>query len=745
MFSESHYLSSDNLQVTLRKNMTMQTMKSHLTFKKSFTINVVLLFLIASYIACSLSPLLESGYYSDDMVSSLTRGKLEYEKISFSDNVVNELTFGIKSLGRLQPFGALVGSTVMYFGYNVKLYKSIVLLLVIINVFLFGYFIHTISKDKNLAMFFMLLIPLFFQFKYYHDPILSFGGGLQVILGFFMISSIFLQKYLEQGDYGTLIISLLFYNICLYYYEVSIPLGLLFFIMIYCNATNLRSFIRKSLPFGGSILLAVIANLVVRYFFKDPAVSAYGGTSINLSLIAFMKTMYYQIVASVPLIYFIKDPTHIFRGINYFHILKQTGMQDIVVILTLFPLSYYLVKKINIEVINVAPFLLFGLILLVVPAAVISLTAKYQQEFSGGFWGAGIAYIPVYFQYYGAALIFIGMVLFVIRTARLKVNSGTAIILAILLSAVAITNVTGNKITVEKSNIDMYYGRLTLEHALSNNLLKNVPDSSTILVQYEYNYNPYSQSPTWLKNWVYAYDWSNRYLFYFYAKKRLNIIHNIGEITSIKSMIEDLRIPDMIEDMKDDAVYLLTVNSFREYENDFQEKEGYVTLDKIDGIILNRQEVNKSHINTRPVERYYPTTYFTYTINKSINFKDHFKLSDGWSYAEATRRRWSEGKQSNVIFRLEDVPRDEQQLSLVIDAASNGRQKVDISINGEEIGSVNFGGPPEINKISFTSKLLREKEMNTIILKMPDAQPPGNGDPRVLGIYLSKLMITDHI
>ncbi|MCK4825839.1 hypothetical protein KA005_59370, partial [bacterium] len=363
--------------------------------------------LVGLYIIFSLHPLLNSGYYSDDIGTSIVKGKLEYENISLLSYIIDNLKTSITSIGRFLPVGQIFGSTVMYFSSSIALYKSLVLLLILSNIFLFGYFTYVISKDHYVSILLMLLIPLLFQFRLYHDPILSFGGGLQIILSFLLASLILLLKYLEGGNRKYLFISILFYNVCLYYYELSIPLILLYFATIAHKRNSIKQVISYGSPFIVSVIIVLALNFIVKVFFISPSSSSYGGTSINFDIFRLLYTFSLQLYASLPLSYFFSDPSNIL-SFNWVQLIRQLETLDILAVIIFIILLFHVLGKLDFTNLPANLFTSIGIILLIIPAMTISLSTKYQLEYDW-YGGIGIGYIPVYIQYYGISMIFIGI------------------------------------------------------------------------------------------------------------------------------------------------------------------------------------------------------------------------------------------------------------------------------------------------------------------------------------------------
>jgi hypothetical protein len=107
-----------------------------------------------------------------------------------------------------------------------------------------------------------------------------------------------------------------------------------------------------------------------------------------------------------------------------------------------------------------------------------------------------------------------------------------------------------------------------------------------------------------------------------------------------------------------------------------------------------------------------------------------------WSVAEP-EFRWSIGKQCNIEFII-DSPDDFQGI-LVLEGSSFGPQKIDFIINNKFIQTCEMDGSVQQIMIPFAKDLLKIGG-NNLILQIPGACTPGNGDSRRIGFALRSIM-----
>lgn len=116
-----------------------------------------------------LSPLLNSGYIYDDNVNSMIRGILSYQGNTISQLFFDEIYTTFLPMGRFYPL-AVYAYLIDFLVTDVFLYKLIILISVLITLLLFGYFVYLLTKSKALVVLSLLVIPISFQFRLYHDP-----------------------------------------------------------------------------------------------------------------------------------------------------------------------------------------------------------------------------------------------------------------------------------------------------------------------------------------------------------------------------------------------------------------------------------------------------------------------------------------------------------------------------------------------------------------------------------------------
>ena len=133
-------------------------------------------------------------------------------------------------------------------------------------------------------------------------------------------------------------------------------------------------------------------------------------------------------------------------------------------------------------------------------------------------------------------------------------------------------------------------------------------------------------------------------------------------------------------------------------------------------------------------------TLAPFRLGEEISVDTDDAIWFGWAFPKGISR-WTECKEATVAFSLEDgAPGD---AAVVIRAAANGVQRVEVSVNGVRAGSMVFPGPVVSRRAAVPPEVLRFGEINRITLAIPDAATRDRDNARLLGLRLLGLT-TEH-
>lgn len=439
-------------------------------------IGVVFCFFISIY------PLLQirhTGFYFDDTFNSQTAGSLKYKNTS-GFTQTKEVAITWFKEGRILP-GIILGGYSTWAGpfKSLIVYKTILIILNLISIILFGYILKLITKSNKLFLLSLILVPIFFQFKKYPDPITSFSPLLQTIWIEFSLSIIFLIKYLRENKKIYFFVSLtLYFLMLLMFYEITYILFPIIILISFIEKNNFKHACKKSLPYILSSILFILIYFYVLGLSKS--VSHYPGSTISLNFPLIFQTFIKQIISSIPGIYYFYNKTSFIfiNKIDYLYI-------SLISILT-----FTLLLKIKIK--NIKYVSLLGLLLLIIPAIPISISLKYQQELK-----FGIGYLPVFIQFFGAFCILISLFYLISRINIKSIKIFLITIISITTGYFAFINIENNKVVTEDLNTFYKYPRYLLEQGIKSDLLRDIKDNSTLI---SINENPWDNTSFYLMN-----------------------------------------------------------------------------------------------------------------------------------------------------------------------------------------------------------------------------------------------------
>ena len=206
-------------------------------------------------------------------------------------------------MGRFYPL-AVYAYLIDFLVTDVFLYKLIILISVLITLLLFGYFVYLLTKSKALVVLSLLVIPISFQFRLYHDPILGYHAFLQVLFTLLLLSLIFLMHYLETGKTKYLGLSADFYLLCLLTYDISYPFFILHLVLIYLYSkkSSLTEIIRKGSSF--ILLSGILVSYVIieRLIGGSPLIGSSTSSAYvpNFDLLSVVGTLINQSISAIP-------------------------------------------------------------------------------------------------------------------------------------------------------------------------------------------------------------------------------------------------------------------------------------------------------------------------------------------------------------------------------------------------------------------------------------------------------------
>ena len=456
--------------------------------------------------ALALAPILHSGFFDDDSLNSAlwSSSTMAMRGSNVITAAITEQYGWMSNQGRFFPVTAYVYFLFYLINGNAGLFKVLMFALVLLDLALFAYLVKRLSRSTALAGLALALPPLVIQFRSldFHDPTLAFAGMLPVLFALIIGSLILLVSYLERGDRRFLIASLVCYAVGLMTYEISIAMFPLYFLVIWLFPRRhpVRKSAKMTLPYavlsGCAVAIAVALRLAfgraltsnADQFAKVAKASgdlATGAYAPSFAPGAIVTTFVKQVVAAFPLSYRILDASTGKWASGFMADFARNPVVSGLLVIAYVAIFAWLALQVRSErALGAAPKwqapLWLGVGLVLLPQVLISLSPRYQMEV---FWGVG--YLPVYFGYFGMALLCALAIGGVFRFAAGRGDLVLWLVVALVglpIAYVGVVNYHNNADTVEVANRDYLYSRAVVTDAIRHGLLKDVPPDSTILV-----------------------------------------------------------------------------------------------------------------------------------------------------------------------------------------------------------------------------------------------------------------------
>ncbi len=482
-----------------------------LTLSKTLN-SLLILIALLFFIFRSLNPLLRSGFYADDMSNSLSWTSVVSGGPSRYQMLINGTPSGPVP-GRFYPLSNYAYFLFDFVHGNAVLYKLIILVCIIASLFLFALFILEAFGRKDIAIFSILTLPLFMQFRIFYDPITSFHAFMQILFIFLILTLIFLNRYLQTKRLVYLLSSLCSFIITLFLYEISLMFMLIVFFFILRSNKHMKEKFTYIFIYFIPLTTAILLSLRERRRYES--MPAY---QTNFNIFDWFPALIRQIYASFPLSYYKSNPGDIFDH-NINSLLEKITFSDRVTVLLFVVITVVIIKRTNwinprknfsrttdkvhrklrnkknrddsIDIVknvrvilfNEKDLLMFGLLLLITPNLLIALSPTYQYLI---YWGVG--HIPVYISYFGAYLILSFLTVTILSKQKYYRKIGIFWLLMAIISAGYLVNFQNNRQIIETQNQTYWYKRTFLESMQKkSNFLQRIPENSLILFSVDDN------------------------------------------------------------------------------------------------------------------------------------------------------------------------------------------------------------------------------------------------------------------
>lgn len=386
--------------------------------------------------------------------------------------------------GRFFPMSTIYVTLLMHYVSSAFVYKLCILIFILLNVYVFGAFVRRLTESRSFSLLAMAILPLCFQIRDYHDSLTAYHLLMQVLLLLSLFAAMALLQFLEKKKWIWLALSLIPYTLGLLTYEAAYAsIFVLFFLTLLYQAETLKSIfgwanIKRTfftmLPYA----LIMIALFGVSMYVKHVHGLNYEGIQAEFSAGKVLETAGKQLYAALPLSYHLSYNNRL--GYHPLSYIRAASIPDFIAAAFLIVLSFQLLKK-KWTVKNGKSLLGMGLSLLLVPAVLIGISAKYQKELV---WGLG--HIPVYLEYFGFVLCGILLISNLLNWVKKeKLRRFGALCFSFLFGFILLVQLGDNRATVELLNEKFLYSRELLDEGAKRGIFSELEDGSILIVENE--------------------------------------------------------------------------------------------------------------------------------------------------------------------------------------------------------------------------------------------------------------------
>ena len=431
-------------------------------------------FLLTIYLYIFLNPFFKAGFYSDDMSNSLSYVSIIRGEANLQTRITDLFLKPGPLAGRYYPFSNYAYILFDAIEGNLQSYRIFIFVNVLINIYLIGKLIKCTNTDKKVVIFPFLIMPIFFQFRIFYDPILSFHALMQITLTFILISLITLIKYNKKHKIYLLVASYFSFLISNLLYEVSYLMIAMHIYVIFKLKNRIKQKIGIVLPYIISLTFVLYNQLVQR---------AQGGIResylINFDLIKIIMTLYNHLYASLPLSYLFSSHGKFFASTKI-DIIRISVIAYILTLFIAFVITKVVKKNKGVNSKIQKDLLVFGFLFWILPGVFISFSPIYQYLIS-----FGTSHLPVYISYFGVYLILYFLYTQITSPLPILIQNlmhGLTFIVVILIT---VLNYSNNIKVIQHQN-DIYWNSRNVIEKINQSgleLFKNLNTKSLLLIQ----------------------------------------------------------------------------------------------------------------------------------------------------------------------------------------------------------------------------------------------------------------------
>lgn len=396
--------------------------------------------------------------------------------IYYSGETIGELTLRICKAwienGRFFPFSSYTYYLFAIFN-TLHSYRIFLFCITLIMVLLSGLVIKKLTNNYQMTASFIVLTPMMFYLSEYDscNPLLCYHGLIQMTVILLMSSMLFLMMWIDKNKCIYAIMSTVFYFMGLCMYEVSYVFIVFIAFAVLYRESNIKNAIKKMTPVLTSLVLALLINVIVRIISSG---GGYAGVSISFSISKIVSTALCMMAAAFPVY-------NAFATGNTFESSDISNGDVIlsIIIALLFVLTFYIFNDKESKKRERIITYCMGFSLWILPAFLIGLSAKYQNQIR---WGT--AWLPYFAEVIGTSIILVQLCRDFYRTVSCStcwkwMKHVISLVLFVIIGFMTLWNRTAGAHSYSAFEMQGFY---TITDALESGIMDEISDKDIIHV-----------------------------------------------------------------------------------------------------------------------------------------------------------------------------------------------------------------------------------------------------------------------
>jgi hypothetical protein len=420
----------------------------------------------------ALLPLLTMGLVGDDAYNSQIRGAAILQNFSLSGDILAQIKGWWIGAGRLNGFSWLYTKLIFWHVDSVFIIKALGLTIMIMSVLTFGRIIRKLTNNELYAFLCMICCPVLFQFRAWHDPILSFLFLIPLVTLLMHLSIISLINYAETSKQLWWALSLTLFVIALFTYELAY-FYLLIFIAMFMMYQRLRENSRTLYYLVAIALVhAIVAKLGPLLLLPEGQNVTYPGAQPRFVYPETLIAYWFQVTGAFPLSWKLSN------GASGMFPLRTTIVAALFIYSSIF-LVFLSNFSTNAKVSRIKLCLVIAGILILGFPMLSAISGHAKDIVSLGF---GYSYIPVYAQLFGIAIVIGTLLHYGYQKTRFGRRS-TSWAIAFLFAFVATVTFNSNKKIVDSTAFAYNYAPKAIENLVKSGFFDDWDASHSYLIQ----------------------------------------------------------------------------------------------------------------------------------------------------------------------------------------------------------------------------------------------------------------------